>query len=121
MASAVSTAPACRSKKEQHVTRNKSTAWQEKKTWLVPGIVVLIAALLIGFVLYMNNAGSNDEAATESGANDAQQGPQAVEQQQDEPPFDLTSVEARDDSDPLAVGPVDAPVGLAVFSGYQCV
>ncbi|NJQ13800.1 DsbA family protein [Streptomyces bohaiensis] len=33
---------------------------------------------------------------------------------------DLTGLERREDGDPLAEGPTDAPVGLIVYSDYQC-
>ncbi|WP_186458892.1 DsbA family protein [Corynebacterium glutamicum] len=99
---------------------------QQSKKWLVPTLVVIIAVLLIAVVLlmYRGNASDTTEgaaaAAPAATSDSAAASTAASGSASGTADSDLTSVEARDPSDPVAVGDVNAPVGLVVFSDYQC-
>lgn len=75
-------------------------------SWAIPVGVIAVALILIVTVI---TQGSENRPGPEVP-------PQAGESQQP----GLTGVERRDPDDLLAVGPVDAPIGLVVFSDYQC-
>ncbi|WP_405216042.1 DsbA family protein [Agrococcus sp. Ld7] len=100
---------------------------RSRTTWLVPIVVVAVAAALIAVVVGLGRepqdtvAPARSESATSSSAaTSAQPSPTVTAQPVQPERPDLTAVELRDEADPLAVGPVDAPVGLIVFSDYQC-
>lgn len=96
---------------------------QQSKKWLVPTLVVIIAVLLIAVVLlmYRGNASDTAEGVSAAATSDSAAASTAASgSASGAADSDLTSVEARDPSDPVAVGDVDAPVGLVVFSDYQC-
>ena len=78
---------------------------------LIPAIVVIVALILGVTAVAMSG---NDD----SGAEPKASATAASQQPSDEP--DLTVLETRDPDDVQALGPVDAPVGLIVYSDYQC-
>lgn len=82
------------------------SAAQRFRSWFVPLGIVIIAGLLIAVVILQVKNGAGQPGAA----------PAAAETEQP----DLTFVEARDDDDVQAMGPVDAPVGLVIYSDYQC-
>ena len=74
------------------------------RSWFVPlGIIVITGLLIALIVLQAKNGGAGVEAQGEQ-----------------EEAVDLSFVEAREETDVQAAGPVDAPVGLVVYSDYQC-
>lgn len=73
--------------------------------WLVPSLVVIVAAALIGFVVVYD--GGEDEASS---------GQPAISELF---PYDI-GVERRDAADPLGFGKVDALITMVVFSDFQC-
>lgn len=81
-----------------------------RNPWLLPmlvgSLVTLVVVAVFWFAFGNNNSGS--AASDQSGAEPSQQ------------QLDLDEVEGRDESDPLAVGDVDAPVVMVMFSDYQC-
>lgn len=85
---------------------------RNRSRWLVPAIVITAALALILAVIVMSR-----EDTTPAGNQASVQGP--LPQAQPRQP-DFSVVEARVEGDPVALGDVDAPVGLVVFSDYQC-
>lgn len=81
------------------------TAAERFRSWVVPVSIVVIAGVLIALVLAQFRGGAADAGDATVPA--------------PEPP-DLSFVEARDPADVQAMGPVDAPVGLVIYSDYQC-
>ncbi|HIW63765.1 MAG TPA: thioredoxin domain-containing protein [Candidatus Stackebrandtia excrementipullorum] len=84
---------------------------KNQPSWLVPLSVAAVAVVLVTLVITLSQ-GETDASSSES--------PQASGQDSSSERSGLRAVERRDDADPLADGPVDAPVALIVFSDYQC-
>ncbi|PYG01611.1 Protein-disulfide isomerase [Georgenia satyanarayanai] len=79
--------------------------------WLVPALIVGLAAVLVSVsVVLSGREDAADPAASPAPVAD-------VVTPETAPTVDLTRLEA---DDPLAAGPVDAPVSLIVYSDYQC-
>lgn len=84
----------------------------------VPVAILAVTALLIAAVLWLNPAA--DPSADEAGAPATPVDPASLPHPSEVARPDLSSAESRDPQDPLADGPVDAPVVLVVFTDYQC-
>lgn len=96
--------------------------------WLVPAVVLLVAAVLVLLLTQQDDgdpgaAPADDgapSAAHEDGPADRVVGPEGEAAPDDEPAENPYGVERREDGDPLAHGPVDAPVVMVVYSDFQC-
>ncbi|HJF13764.1 MAG TPA: thioredoxin domain-containing protein [Enteractinococcus helveticum] len=85
------------------------------RLWLTPTLVTLgiVVALIAAFFWGRSTASPQADAESDS----VQQGTEQVEAV----PDDLVDqVVRRDPEDPLAIGEVDAPVALVMFSDHQC-
>lgn len=93
-----------------------------RKKAVLPLVVIIIAAALIAFVL--SDASESPQNTADQGAPEEgtpAEGPVEVPEGGAEPEAeDMSDIERRDPDDLLAVGPVDAPVAIVMFSDAQC-
>lgn len=95
----------------EHAQQSRRAS-ERVRSWLVPVGILLIAGLLIVLVVLQLRPGQSEPDAGDG----ATAGITVVP---DDLP-DLTQFEYRDAEDVQTAGPVDAPVGLVVYSDYQC-
>lgn len=95
-----------------------TTTPRRRRRGAVPVVILAVTALLIAAVLWLRPSEDPpaDEAAAPAAPVDLADLPHPSEVARP----DLSSAETRDPADPLAEGPVDAPVVLVVFTDYQC-
>lgn len=78
------------------------------QSWFIPIGIVVIAGLLITLIILQLSGTAGGQAASAEGA--------SIEPTE----TDFSFVETREEGDVQAAGPTDAPVGMVVYSDYQC-
>lgn len=81
--------------------------------WAIPVNIVIIALITVG-ILALDEGGEQSPVAGGAPSATAEAGPRADEVQR------IESTARRDAEDPYALGQVDAPVAMVVYSDYQC-
>lgn len=105
------------------MAKNATTA---RRPWLLPiifGAAAIIVIVTVFALLFTDREPTETTANTSPQANtdsDTDGGAVDVTEPDESEQMDLTYVERRDPDDLLAIGEVDAPVVLVVFSDYQC-
>lgn len=79
-------------------------------TLLIVGLGLVALIVLVAFLVWPEAEDNVADAGAQTTA----------EEQEGSTEADFTQFERRDSVDLLAAGPIDAPVGLIVFSDYQC-
>lgn len=83
---------------------SRSTTSSRLPVGTIPGVLILTVLVVLGVAMWRSSgSGPNAESLSTT-----QQQP------------DYSHAERRDPDDPFTAGPVDAPVGLVMFSDYQC-
>ena len=80
----------------------KGSQW---RSWVVPSLVVIVAAALVGFVVVYDD-GEDEPTSGQAAVGEVF-------------PYDI-GIERRDAADPLGFGDVDALITMVVFSDFQC-